>query len=333
MSGSTLTVALPTCNGERHLAEALRSVIAQAGVSFDLVVCDDCSDDGTLEIVRAEAGDRARVARNSERLGLAGNWNQCVALSHTPLVAVFHQDDVMRPGHLAAHHSALRSDERLGLVCSAADVIDDEGRPVHASVIDPGGLGPEDRRFKPGGVVAEMARGNPLRCSAVTIRKEAHADVGGFDPEYRYVVDWDFWLRVGRRWGVLWLAAPTVAIRWHPHSETQRFKTGTIDLDETERLLTELFSRDDIRGSESGRLRRQAHRRLARALLNRAHDAIQAGDPDLMQSCFRRAVALRPGIFMRLALDPKLAVQLTTMAVVPGLAGRWLSRRPPPSVS
>src|SRR6185312_4950673 len=143
MSGSTLTVALPTCNGERHVAEAIRSVVSQAGVSFDLVISDDRSDDGTLDIVRAEAGDRARVVVNSERLGLAGNWNHCVTLSHTPLVAIFHQDDVMRPGHLAAHHAALHSDERLGMVCSAVEVIDDEGRPLSASIIDRGGLGLE----------------------------------------------------------------------------------------------------------------------------------------------------------------------------------------------
>src|SRR3954471_3856314 len=90
-----LTVAVPTYNGARHLGDALRGILAQEGVAFDLLVCDDRSDDETLEVVRSVAGDRARVSVSSERLGLAGNWNRCVALSRTPLVAVFHQDDLM----------------------------------------------------------------------------------------------------------------------------------------------------------------------------------------------------------------------------------------------
>src|SRR4051794_14132307 len=76
-----MTVAIPTCNGARHLAVALRGILAQEGVEFELVVSDDRSEDESLAIVRAEAGDRARVFVNGERLGLAGNWNRCLAIA------------------------------------------------------------------------------------------------------------------------------------------------------------------------------------------------------------------------------------------------------------
>ena len=99
----------------RHLAEALHSVLSQEGVRFELLVSDDRSDDDTLDVVRAAAGDRARIEINSERLGLAGNWNRCAALARTPLLAIFHQDDVMQPGHLQAHAAAFEADDRVGL--------------------------------------------------------------------------------------------------------------------------------------------------------------------------------------------------------------------------
>ena len=199
-------------------------------------------------MVGDEAGDHSRVVINSERLGLAGNWNQCVALSGTPFVAIFHQDDVMRPGHLAAHLAAFQVDERIGLVDSASEVIDAEGQSVPEAVVERGGLGPIDRTFGPGQALPELARGNPIRCSAVTLRAAAHADVGGFDPSYRYVVDWDFWLRVARRWGVAWLARPSVAVRWHPASETHRFQAGTLDLEETRGCWRGCFPRRAERG-------------------------------------------------------------------------------------
>ena len=157
MDTPQITVAMPTYNGARHLAEAVRSIRAQADVAFDWVACDDRSDDATLEILRAEAGDRLRVVVNSERLGLARNWNECVAQSRTPLVAIFHQDDVMHPGHLRAHLSAFEADPGAGLICSAADVIDEEGLPIPESVVERGGLGPSDRTFGPGELLAELA--------------------------------------------------------------------------------------------------------------------------------------------------------------------------------
>lgn len=320
-----LTVAIPSWNGAAHLGECLRSILNQQGAEFDLILSDDRSDDATLDIVRREAGDRARVAINSERLGLAGNWNTCVALSRTPWVAVFHQDDVMRPGHLAAHLAAISAGESLGMVASAVDVIDEAGRPVPPAVVGRGDLGPGDRFFAPGEFLVELATQNPLRCSGVTIRASAHAAVGGFDPSYRYVVDWDFWIRLARAWGVAWVARSTVAIRWHAGSETQRLhRAGAADLEEALHLLERFHVAEGGRLPDAPKLRRKAERHLARAFLSRAQAAWSRGEPALGRRCLRQALGLWPGIFGRIAIDPVLAAQLVMLMVVPQ---RWTRER------
>lgn len=310
-----ITVALPTFNGARHLRDALAGILAQEGAAFDFVVSDDQSDDDTLAIVREMAGDRARVSVNPERLGLAGNWNRCVALSRTPYVAIFHQDDVMRPGHLAAHLRAFDADPTLGLVASAADVIDAEGRPVPDSVVGRGGCGPVDRSFPPGAFLANLAVENPLRCSGVTVNAEAHRVVGEFDAKFRYVVDWDFWVRVACVRGVRWLAEPTVAIRWHDASETHRFKHSTADLDETALLLDRLYADAGPR-LDVGQARRSANRRLARAFLNRAYTASKAGDSALSRRCLGRSLRLDPALLATIAVDPRLSARLIGSALL-----------------
>ncbi len=322
-----LTVAIPTCNGARHLADALRGILAQQGVACALLIADDRSDDDTVEAATTLAGDRARIEVNSERLGLAGNWNHCLSLAQTPLVAIFHQDDIMRPGHLAAHAAVFRADPQLGLVASAADLIDAAGKVVAGTAVERGGLGPANRTFAPGALLPELAVGNPLRCSAVTIRKSAAAEAGGFDPSYRYAVDWDFWLRIARDHPVAWLAQPTVAVRWHPASETHRFKTGTTDLDEQLRLLEDLYAKDAAAWPNARQLRRAADRRLARAFLNRAHERLKSGDPNLARQCLKHALSLSPGILATIARDPRLAVQMTALAIAPGASGRLFTRR------
>jgi glycosyltransferase involved in cell wall biosynthesis len=317
-----LTVAVPTYDGAAHLAEALRSILAQGGTTFELVISDDRSDDRTLEVVRAVAGDRARVQINPERLGLAGNWNQSVALCRTPWISIFHQDDVMEPGHLAAHVEALGRDEAIGLVASASEVIDERGDPVPESVVARGGLGPVDRVFPAGALAAAMVEGNPLRCSAVTISRAAFQDVGGFDASLRYVLDWDFWMRVSRRWKVAWLARPSVEVRWHGASETHRFKTGMADLEESARMLETLFSFDLKDQPGVDRLRRLARRRLARAYLNRAHEALRSGRTELARLALRRGLRLAPSQAAAMLRDPRLGIQMATLAVAPRVAGR-----------
>ncbi len=177
----------------------------------------------------------------------------------------------------------------------------------------------------PGQLAEAMTGGNPLRCSAVTLRASAVTDAGGFDPAYRYVVDWDLWLRLSRQWRVAWLARPTVLVRWHPASEAHRFKTGLADLDETECILERLFTEDLKDHAAVAGLRRRARSRLARAYLNRAHEALHAACPDLARAALRRALTHSPSAVGTLVRDPRLAIQMAVLAAAPRLAKRWFA--------
>ena len=307
-------------NGARHLPETLKSILEQAVEPFDLIIADDCSDDESLAIVRALCGDRARTVSNSDRLGLAGNWNQCVALSRTPLVAIVHQDDVLCSNHLQLHARAFATDPSVGLVASASNVIDDDGKEIPDAIVGRGGLGLIDHTFAPREALAPMAAGNPLRCSAVTLRARAHSDVGGFNPALRYVVDWDFWLRVAANWSLAWIASTTVDIRWHLASETHRFKMSTIDLEETETVLHRLIAELNATGVPTSPIKKQADRTLARAYLNRAHAMLKSGDARSARGCLKTAIRLCPGVVRSLATDPRLAARMLMVWASPASA-------------
>jgi hypothetical protein len=221
----------------------------------------------------------------------------------------------MRPGHLAAHSAACAANPSLGFVCGAIDVIDEDNRPIPSTIVERPILDLVDRHFAPGAFVAELVASNPVRCSAVTLSKAVHATAGGFDPAFRYVVDWEFWLRVARRWPVAWLANPTVAVRWHEASETHRFKEGTADLEEIARLI-ESMRANDVPNLSGGETRlRMARERLARAFLNRAYESSCRGDGPLVRRCFLRAIRLWPGAWSTVARDPRLAARLALSAL------------------
>ena len=309
-SDPTITVAIPTFNGASHFREAIAGILLQPE-PFDLLIVDDRSDDDTLAIARDLAGDHARIEVNSERLGLARNWNRCVAHCETPVVALFHQDDVMLPGHLAIHLAAYRENPNLGWVATDAGVIDEAGQPVPETVVERGGLGDQDRVLDHGQGVEALAVANPLRCSAVTINRAAHIEVGGFNPLYRYVLDWDYWVRVANIRPVAWRATTTAAIRWHQASETHRFASGLVDLNETATLLGWIDRHLDIYTRTYPEWRRAADVRLARAYLNRAHVAFKQGDPRLSRQALVQSLRLAPRrMLWTLASDPRLLAQM-----------------------
>lgn len=300
------TVAIPSYNGARHLAEALRSIRDQRTSTFDLVVRDDHSDDPSASI----AQEWADVVVNPMRLGLAGNWNACVEACRTPYLSLFHQDDRMRPGHLESHRETFLKRPDLGMVCGPTVTIDSEGRGlVDDSLKDI----PSTEIYERGEFLSELSVSNPVRCSAVSLNVEAIRGIGGFDPAYRYALDWDAWIRIARDWPVAWLAEATIEVRWHAGSETQRFSGGTDDLNEQERLLLALHDSDPVRFDR--RVRNQASERLARAYLNRAYQAARSGDRRLQGHALRRAVGLDLGVVGQVLREPRLAARL--------LLGRW----------
>ncbi len=304
MNAPPITVAVPTYNGAQHIEAAVRSVLSQGDIAFDFIVCDDRSNDDTVERVKVLAGDRVQVHVHSERLGLAGNWNRCVELARTPLVSVFHQDDVMLPGHLRLHVNAFGPE--TGLVASAVQMTDDAGVPFPPGLVESGGCGAEMRKFRPGEFLRELAVLNPLRCSAVTMRRSAHLATGGFRAEYRYVVDWAHWIELAKRFEAIWLPETTVQMRWHKASETHRFSGGTIDLEESARLLETLYQGHP----ELADARPKAMKRLARGYLNRAYVAAQARNSKLSRASLRRAISLSPMLILKVLADPRLCARL-----------------------
>src|SRR3989442_1823225 len=69
-----VSVGMPVYNGERYLAEAVDSLLAQTYEDFELIICDNASTDRTGEIARSYAArdTRVRYARNEKNLGAGG---------------------------------------------------------------------------------------------------------------------------------------------------------------------------------------------------------------------------------------------------------------------
>jgi glycosyltransferase involved in cell wall biosynthesis len=95
---------MATYNGGAFLGPQLASILAQTRQPTEVVVCDDCSTDGTVGLVEefaARAPFEVRVVRNPQRLGWAENFLSAGRLCRGDVIAWCDQDDVWMPEKLA----------------------------------------------------------------------------------------------------------------------------------------------------------------------------------------------------------------------------------------
>ena len=99
MSALDISCIVPVYNGERFVAQALDSILAQTRQAAEIIVVDDGSTDGTSEIV-ASYGERVRYERQ-ENAGPASARNAGLDIARGGLVAFLDADDVWHREKLA----------------------------------------------------------------------------------------------------------------------------------------------------------------------------------------------------------------------------------------
>ena len=92
-----IVTVLPVFNGDRYLRAAVKSILQQTFESFELLIVDDGSTDGTEAICRSFTDPRIRVIRHEKNSGLVAALNSVIDLIATKYVARMDADDVALP--------------------------------------------------------------------------------------------------------------------------------------------------------------------------------------------------------------------------------------------
>lgn len=159
---------------------------AQTRVSFEVIVVDNGSTDGTWAFLEA-AGDQLRLLRNGVNLGFSRACNQGARAARGRFVVFLNNDTEPREGWLDALVETAEGDPRVGVVGSR--LLYPDGRVQHAGVVlSRRGLVPYNLYRGAEGTLPEAQQYRELRAvsgACMLVRRDAFHQVGGFDEGFR----------------------------------------------------------------------------------------------------------------------------------------------------
>lgn len=209
-----VSVLITAFNREALIAPSIESVLAQAFGDFEVIITDNQSTDGTVEIAKEfERRDRrVRVHVNDRNLGQFGNRNRAAALATGRFLKFHDSDDLMYPHCLSVMVPPMEAEPRAGFGLS-------NGRNWPGGPV-PMLLNPHESYQR------EFLGFGLFMCgpAGAIFRTEVFHDLGGF-VDHGAPSDTIFWMRACARYPVMLLPGDLFFYREHPG---QIFQQGAV---------------------------------------------------------------------------------------------------------
>jgi len=241
----TVSVIMPSYNHERFVGRAIESVLCQTVDDIELIIIDDCSTDGSAEIIHryGDVDARVRPCFHQRNLGIPVTFNDGLARATGEYVAFIGSDDEWI-SHKLERQLEVLSSEPDAVAWSEGLLIDESGRPTgktFSQVFDP-----YDRK-KDGSIFLELMRGNYICASSVVTRRE-HFDNIRFDESIPLLNDFLVMLQLAHEHPWRFIEEPLVRYRWHSGQSIHNYRdTWDSDISVVNLRLAEEYS-DELPG-------------------------------------------------------------------------------------
>lgn len=208
-----ISVLITSFNQKSYICEAIQSVIEQTMKPFEIIVADDCSTDGSQEIIKKfelEYPNLIRAFYNKRNIGRPKNKNFAQKQIRGDLITWLDGDDRFLPEKLEKEYMALKRNQTAKIIYSNFFHIDKNGQRI--------GLW-ADGRVLPSGYVFKEVFG--LEIPTCFFRNELTyynclQKLNFYDPYLEMYGDWDLRIRLTKRYNAVYNSEPLSEYRIHP---------------------------------------------------------------------------------------------------------------------
>jgi glycosyltransferase involved in cell wall biosynthesis len=228
MQQPLVSIITPAYNRANLLVETIESVLAQDYPNLEYIVLDDGSTDGTVEVLKRYDG---RLHWESHpNMGETRTVNKGFELARGEIVGVVNSDDPLLPGAVSKLVTALVEHPEVMVAYPDWLIIDAQGKTIQKFTA-----------YDYTGFCDMVRRHFCLPGPAAFFRRRVIDEVGGRDPQFKYVGDLEFWYRVGCIGDFLRVPEALATFRVHPGSATVS-QRGTRMAEEHIEVMDKLYT-------------------------------------------------------------------------------------------
>ena len=182
-----VTVGMAVYNGEKYIAEAISSVLAETYANWELLLVNDRSPDSSVDVIRQFTDPRIRLIENETNLGLVGVRNRILEEASGTYVAWLDQDDLTLPARLTAQVAFLEANPDYAMCGSWTETrIESLDGSVRTAI--------ERLPRSHDEIRAALLFLNPIACNTATMRRADFLSRGLlFRPAFGNSLDYDMW--------------------------------------------------------------------------------------------------------------------------------------------
>ncbi len=317
-----VSVCIPTYNHAKFLPATVESVLAQTYANLEILIVDDGSSDGTLEIAQTYAAtypDRIAVLTHPghRNLGISATVSRGLRESTGAYCSLLGSDDLFHPQKTEEQLRYLQRHPEVDAVHSTAQFIDVDGKVLACRLGQKFPLGQAG--------VERLIRANRVADMTVLFRRSCLEQVGPHNDDLVYG-DWEFWIRVAAQSRMGFIDKPLVSYRIH-HSNASIGNPDEVNFERALQVMNSLLhNRHEVEMLKAPRIRALINFQCARYLFctgqtEKAAERLAAG--------FQ--------LYPLIAGEPSLFVYWLTDVYLPYSNARqlyvWLSKNLPAGIS
>lgn len=261
-----VSVIITSYNQRQYLMEAIESVVHQTVSPYEIIIADDYSRDGSIELIQdyvTHYPDLIKTIFQKKNLGIPKNRNAALCQVTGNYVAILDGDDRFLPNKLEREFKAVNEYPTAGCVCSNVRFINAEGRPMHV----------RDQEEQPSGnIFAYVARGKFGLLRGMLMDYALLQKVGFLHEELPSYDGFELTVRLAKYSQFIYISEPLVDYRVHDTSyqKGMKAKDHLRDLQMIYKRMLPWLT--DLPVVEKKRIVREWHERLLRFRLRQATD-------------------------------------------------------------
>jgi Glycosyl transferase family 2 len=204
-----VSIVLPTHNGSKYIRQSIQSCLDQSHRNLELIVVDDGSTEDLRSVMSEFTDPRLRYVRHEKNRGISAALNTGFTLASGEYLTWTSDDNYYAPDAIERLTRFLQNYPRIDFVYASSYIVDEMGLRETLRV----------QRVQP---PQDLKRQNGVGACFLYTRR-VYLDIGDYNSDAFLVEDYDYWVRLSKRYRMQRIFSPLYYYRYHKDSLTFRY--------------------------------------------------------------------------------------------------------------